>query len=161
MAAPRAAWDRAGSMTTLSNPRVLLVDDSPDDRAMYADWFQRHGFCTLQAESAADAYWLASELRPAAVITDIGLAGGEDGLHLTRRLKADERMRKVPVVVLTGYVLTRAQAEAMQAGCDLFLPKPCLPEILSREIERLLRPQSCEDVSRAIRSPDRPPVNPD
>jgi CheY-like chemotaxis protein len=120
---------------------------------MYAHWFQRHGFCTLQADSAADAYWLASELMPSAVITDIGLAGNEDGLHLTRRLKGDDRMRDVPVVVLTGYVLTQAQEAAAEAGCDLFVPKPCLPAELSREIERLLRPRLCDDVTRAIRSP--------
>ena len=118
--------------------RVLLVNDSADEREMYAESLRRFGFCTLQASSAADAYRMATELPPSAVVTDVKLMGEEDGLRLTRRLKDDSRMRHVPVVILTGYVFTRASAEAAEAGCDLFLPKPCLPDVLSMRVAGLL-----------------------
>lgn len=119
-------------------PRILLVNDSADEREMYAESFRRFGFCTLQASSAADAYRLATELPPVAVITDVRLTGDEDGLRLTRRLKGDSRMRHVPVVVLTGYVGMHA-SEAAHAGCDLFVPKPWLPDVLSRRVAGLIR----------------------
>lgn len=105
---------------------------------MYAESFRRKGFCTLQASSAADAYRLAVELPPAAVVTDIRLQGTEDGLGLTRRLKEDTAMRAVPVVVLTGYVFTHDREAAARAGCDVFLSKPCLPDALSSVVAGLI-----------------------
>ena len=120
-------------------PCVLLVADSPDEREMYAESFQRQGYTTLQARTAADAYRLASELAPAAIVTDVKLDGRDDGLTLTRLLKQDDRTRRTPVVVLTGYVFTHNREAAARAGCDLFVPKPCLPDALSRLVERLIQ----------------------
>lgn len=126
-------------MTPPDSPRVLLVNDSSDEREMYAESLRRFGFCTLQASSAADAYRLATELPPAAVVTDVKLLGDEDGLRLTRRLKADQRMRDVRVVILTGYVFPHDRQAARAAGCDLFLSKPCLPDVLSERVAGLVR----------------------
>ena len=123
-------------------PRILLVNDSSDEREMFAESFRRGGFCTLQASSAADAFRLASELPPAAIVTDVKLAGDEDGLRFTRRLKQDATMRHVPVVILTGYVFTHDREAAAHAGCDLFLPKPCLPDVLSKTVAGLIRRRS-------------------
>ena len=120
-------------------PCVLLVTDSPDEREMYAESFQRQGYTTLQARSAADAFRLASELAPSAIVTDVKLDGRDNGLILTRLLKQDDRTRRTPVVVLTGYVLTHNREAAARAGCDLFVPKPCLPDALSRLVERLIQ----------------------
>ena len=105
---------------------------------MYAESFRRGGFCTLQASTASDGFRLAAELPPAAVVTDVRLSGDENGLQLTRRLKDDERMRRVPVIILTGYVFTHDREAAARAGCDLFVPKPCLPDALSRVVAGLI-----------------------
>ena len=127
----------------MSNPRhVLLISDSDDEREMYAESLRRHGFCTLQASTAADAYRLVSELPPAAVVTDIRLSGAEDGLCLTTRLKHDERMKHVPIVILTGYVYAHDREAAARAGCDVFVPKPCLPDALSEVVAGLVAHRS-------------------
>ena len=55
--------------------RVLLVSDSRDEREMYAEWFRRKGYCTLQAATASDGLRLAFELAPDIVVTDIKLPG--------------------------------------------------------------------------------------
>jgi CheY-like chemotaxis protein len=123
-------------------PRVLLVNDSADERDMYADALRRDGLCALHAGDANEAYRLASEEGLAAVVTDVRLAGGEDGLRLTRRLKQDARTRAVPVVVLTGYVFIHNREAAARAGCDLFVPKPCLPDALSKVVVGLLARRS-------------------
>jgi CheY-like chemotaxis protein len=119
-------------------PRVLLVDDSPDEREMYAAWFRLSGYCTLQASSAFEAYRLASELLPDVAVVDIALSGAEDGLHLTRRLKNDGATSALPVVILSGHVFPTDREEAAHAGCDLFVPKPCRPDVLQRIVERLI-----------------------
>ena len=118
--------------------RILLISDSSDEREMYAESLRQEGFSTLQASTAADAYRLASELAPAAIVTDVRLEGDEDGLHLTERIKHDERIKDVPVVILTGQVFPRDREAAARAGCDMFLPKPCLPDALSAAVSRLI-----------------------
>ena len=127
-------WD----VMIASAPRVLIVNASADEREMYAASFRRDGFTTLQASTATDGYRLASELPPAAVVTDIRLAGDEDGLCFTRRLKEDSRTRDVPVVILTAFVATQDGEPATSSGCDLWLLKPCLPDVLSRTVVNLI-----------------------
>jgi CheY-like chemotaxis protein len=105
---------------------------------MYAQWFQHKGFCTLQASSAEDGFRLAAELLPSIAIVDVGLRNGEDGLALTRRLKSNRATSRVPVVVLTGYVMGTARDAAMQAGCDTFLEKPCCPDALAEAVDELI-----------------------
>jgi len=122
--------------------RILLISDSADEREMYAESLRRDGFCTLQASTAADAYRLASELAPAAIVTDVRLEGNEDGLHLTDRIKHDEHMKDVPVVILTGYVFVHDREAAARAGCDVYVPKPCLPDALSKVVSRLIESRS-------------------
>ena len=122
--------------------RVLLVDTCDDEREMYAVSLRRSGFCTLQAANAADAWRLASEMQPAAIITDVRLAGDEDGLVFTRRVKQDPRMRDVPVVIVTANVLAQDREAAARSGCDRVIVKPCLPDHLARVIHGLVR-HSC------------------
>ena len=57
---------------------------------MYAEWFRRKGYCTLQAATASDGLRLALELAPDVVVTDIKLPGAMDGLDLTETLKQDQ-----------------------------------------------------------------------
>jgi two-component system, cell cycle response regulator DivK len=61
-----------------------------------------------------------------------------DGWEATRRLKADARTRRIPVVALTGHALAGHSQGAREAGCDSFLAKPCLPDQLVAEIKRML-----------------------
>ena len=61
-----------------------------------------------------------------------------DGWEATRRLKADERTAHIPIVALTGHALAGISEGAQQAGCDAFVTKPCLPDALVAEIQRML-----------------------
>jgi CheY-like chemotaxis protein len=59
-----------------------------------------------------------------------------------RRLRADERTKGKPIIVLTARVFEPDQVRAHAAGCDIFLPKPCLPDTLVDEIRRMLAVRS-------------------
>jgi len=74
---------------------------------------------------------------PDIIIMDLSLPV-MDGWEATRRLKADERTRRIPVVALTGHALAGHSKVAQEAGCDSFLAKPCLPDQLVAEIRRML-----------------------
>ena len=119
--------------------RILLVDTATDQREMYARTLQRDGFSTLQAATARDAYFLASELTPEVVVTEMSLAGDQTGLDLTRRLKREATTCHARVVILTARIVPGDERAAADAGCDLFLAKPCLPDALLTCVHRLLQ----------------------
>jgi len=61
-----------------------------------------------------------------------------DGWEATRRLKADKATADIPIVALTGHALAGILEGAKNAGCDAFITKPCLPEDLVKEIQKVL-----------------------
>jgi two-component system, cell cycle response regulator DivK len=115
---------------------VLLIDSYADSRAMYAAMLRMSGFHVLECDSTADGVTEAAAAD--AVVTGIQVAGPFDGLELIRRLRADARTSRTPVVALTACVLDRDEARARAAGCDVFLRKPCAPDALVSAIRGLL-----------------------
>ena len=74
---------------------------------------------------------------PDIILMDLALPK-MDGWEATRRLKSDDRTRNIPIVALTGHALAGHAEGVRQAGCDSFVTKPCLPDALVAEIERML-----------------------
>jgi CheY-like chemotaxis protein len=74
---------------------------------------------------------------PDLIVMDLSLPG-IDGWEATRRLKADPRTKRIPVIALTGHALAGHSKGAMDAGCDAFITKPCLPERLLEEVRKTL-----------------------
>src|SRR6478609_2195676 len=123
--------------TRTDRPRVLLVDDYPDAREMYSEYLQFSGFDVVQAANGMEALQQALESSPDIILMDLSLPV-MDGWEATRRLKADKRTSGIPVVALTGHALAGISEGAKKAGCDAFVTKPCLPEDLVKEIQRVL-----------------------
>jgi CheY-like chemotaxis protein len=116
---------------------VLVVDDFQDNREMFAEFLSISGFRVAEAATGPEALARTFELMPDVVLMDLSLPE-LDGWEVTRRLKGDVRTRHIPVVALTGHVLADHSREARDAGCDGFLTKPCLPEVLVVEVQRVL-----------------------
>jgi CheY-like chemotaxis protein len=116
-------------------PLVLVVDDYQDAREMYAEYLEFSGFRVAEAVNGAEALDKAFSLLPDIILMDLSLPV-IDGWEATRRLKGDERTKKIPVVALTGHALS--QSEGAQVGCDAFVIKPCLPDTLVAEVKRVL-----------------------
>ena len=74
---------------------------------------------------------------PDVIIMDLSLPI-IDGWEATRRLKADERTRHIPVVALTGHALAGHSRDAREAGCDGFISKPCMPQTLADTVKEML-----------------------
>jgi CheY-like chemotaxis protein len=74
---------------------------------------------------------------PDLIVMDLSLPG-MDGWEATRRLKEDPRTKNILVMALTGHALAGHSKGAIEAGCDAFVTKPCLPDRLLEEIQRML-----------------------
>ena len=103
---------------------------------MYAESLHHSGFSVGVAESTDEG--LAAAQDADLIVTAIRMPGSFDGVELVRRLRQDERTKDKPLIVLTACTFEPDQSRAFSAGCDVFLPKPCLPELLLAEAERLI-----------------------
>ena len=129
-------------MTTKSRrPRVLLVDDYPDAREMYSEYLQYSGFEVIEAGNGVEALERALDSAPDIILMDLSLPV-MDGWEATRRLKANKATADIPIVALTGHALAGILEGAKKAGCDAFVTKPCLPEDLVKEIQKVLNGSS-------------------
>jgi two-component system, cell cycle response regulator DivK len=125
-------------METRSNqPLVLVVEDYQDAREMYAAYLLFSGYRVAEATNGVDAIEKTVQLMPDIILMDLALPV-MDGWEATRRLKMDERTKHIPIVALTGHALTQHAEGAREAGCDAFVTKPCLPDALVAEIQRML-----------------------
>src|SRR3979490_2816131 len=97
-------------------PRVLLVDDYPDAREMYAEYLEFSGFEIVQAGNGVEAIERAHDSAPEVILMDLSLPI-MDGWEATRRLKADPTTAQIPVLAVTGHALTGISEEAKNAGC--------------------------------------------
>jgi two-component system, cell cycle response regulator DivK len=138
-----------GPRNPRTQPLVLIVEDDRDTREMYAQFLAVYGYWTAEAQDGLEAVRLATLLKPDVITIDISLAGAIDGCHLTETLRSDARTSRIPVIVVTGWAIGGQIERAQQAGCDAVLVKPCLPQDLLAEIQRLLQ-----------RIPEQPQVTP-
>jgi CheY-like chemotaxis protein len=118
-------------------PLVLIVEDQTDLRQLYAQELTMSGFDVIEAENGADAISHTADRTPDVVLMDLSLPV-VDGWEATRRLKADARTAHIPVVALTAHDGSGELQRATRAGCDWFVPKPCLPHDLIEEVRRVL-----------------------
>ena len=124
-------------MSQQPSPLILVVDDYQDAREMYAEYLQFSGFRVAEARNGNEAVEQALALKPDLILMDLSLPG-MDGWEATRRLKADDTTKHIPIVALTGHALAGASEGAKKAGCDSFVTKPCLPDDLVVEVRRML-----------------------
>lgn len=107
----------------MANQQILIVDDSPADRALYRRLLEQGGsFDIVEAELGEEGLAHCLATRPACVLLDYRLPD-LDGLEFLAALPPAEGADAIPVVFLTGAGNERLVAEAMRAGAADYLPK--------------------------------------
>ena len=119
-----------------SRPLILIVDDVRDNREGYAEYLRFCGFKVTEAGTGREALEKAQRCRPDVVVLDIRLPD-IDGTEVSRQLRA-AGFERTAIIAVSACVSRRDAAAAIESGCDCFLPKPCLPDALVNEINRLL-----------------------
>ena len=116
---------------------MLVVEDHWDQREMYASYFAAKGFRALTAPDGPSALLAAQTEQPDVIVMDLAIPH-IDGWEATRRLKQDPTTAAIPIVVCTAHVLGSSCERAVDAGCNAFVTKPCLPADLHAEVIRVL-----------------------
>ncbi len=116
-------------------PLVLLADDDQDNREMYAGYLRLTGFRVAEARDGAEAVKLAKRLRPALIVLDIQMPR-VDGIAATKRIRRAAKIAKIPILILTAY--DTQEQDARDAGATAVCVKPCTPDALVTQIQRLL-----------------------
>ncbi len=118
-------------------PLVLLVEDHPDTRQMYAQFLSTR-FEIAEASDAERALSMIQGRAPQLVITDLSLPG-MNGFEMIERLKGDPKTRHIPVICLSGFGGHAHEERARELGCKLVLQKPCLPDELADAAASVIR----------------------
>jgi len=117
--------------------KILLVEDNEMNRDMLSRRLTRRGFEVVFAVDGQQGVDLAKSERPDIILMDMSLPV-LDGWEATRRVKADDATRSVPVIGLTAHAMAGDREKAIEAGCDDYDTKPVELERLIGKIERLL-----------------------
>jgi CheY-like chemotaxis protein len=118
-----------------SLPRVLIADGDEDTRDLYEAFLMQRRYAVEQAANGQEALAQATINPPDIIVTET-LLRGIDGYCLCELLRAGGATRTVPIVVLTADARPASLERARKSGADIAITKPCLPEVLLREIEQ-------------------------
>ena len=117
--------------------KVLIVDDDRDARAMYRAYLMQSGCEVRTARDGRRAIDKAHAYAPDVIVMDLAMPH-LDGWTASTWLKGSPATAHIPIIALSA--MSNARESAHAAGCDAFLAKPCLPDLLWWEIRALLNP---------------------
>jgi signal transduction histidine kinase len=117
---------------------VLLVDDSPADRALFRTILSRDGMTVHEVATGRDALAKARELKPHVIVLDVNLPDA-DGHTVCRRLRDDPECAGVPVLMLTVRGNEADVLAGLEAGADDYVAKDAAREVVLARVRRLVR----------------------
>ena len=117
---------------------VLVVDDHQDNRRILRDLLASAGYEVIEATTGDDGVAMAKARTPDLILMDIQRPG-IDGYEATRRIQADDALRRIPVIVVTSYALSGDDAKALAAGADAYVAKPFSPRAMLAKIREYLK----------------------
>lgn len=126
---------------------ILVVDDYADALDIWTIYLQSMGYQVSSAADGLTAVAKAEQLLPDLVVLDLELPG-LTGFEAAKRLRANPDTTQIPLIAATGYSHARQLDLARQSGFDAVVVKPCDPDLLVQEIERLLAADSDETQAR-------------
>jgi signal transduction histidine kinase len=116
---------------------VLLVDDSPADRALFRTILSRGGYTVHEVATGREALVKARELRPHALVLDVNLPD-IDGHDVCRAVRSDPSMGGTPVLMLTVRDNDSDVLAGLEAGADDYVPKDSDSRIILARVKRLV-----------------------
>ena len=132
----------------MNGSEILIVEDEPAIQELIAVNLEHAGHHVQRAASAAEAEAIIRDVRPDLILLDWMLPD-LSGTALARRLRADARMKDVPIIMLTARAQESDKVEGLESGADDYVTKPFSPKELLARIKAVLRrraPQLTDDL---------------
>ena len=112
--------------------KILVVEDNEMNLDMLSRRLERRGYEVVIATDGAQGVNMAKEHKPHLILMDMSLPV-MDGWEATRRIKADDEVKEIPVIALTAHAIAGDREKAMAAGCDEYESKPVkFPRLLAK-----------------------------
>jgi two-component system CheB/CheR fusion protein len=127
-----------------AKPVILAVDDLHQNVELLEAYLVPQGYEIIKAESGEEALEKFSGNQIDLVLLDI-MMPNMSGFEVLERLRADEKTRLIPVVIITALKETEDRVKAIEAGCDDFISKPIDKHELLARVKSLLRIKSLHD----------------
>ncbi len=116
--------------------KVLVVEDVDFNRELIVQLLEDK-YHVIEAVNGQEGVELAERERPELILMDLSLPV-MDGWEATRRLKANDDLRSIPVIALTAHAMVGDKEKALAAGCDDYLVKPLDEDELMARIAKYL-----------------------
>ncbi len=121
--------------------KILLVEDNEMNRDMLSRRLKRNGYDVVIAIDGQQGVDMAASEAPDLILMDMSLPV-IDGWEATRRVKANEATRGIPVIALTAHAMAGDREKAIEAGCEDYDTKPVEITRLLEKITTLLGPKA-------------------
>ena len=121
------------------NKLILIIEDNEDTRFVFSAILNYDGYRIVEATNGEEGVARVLEFRPDLVITDIDMPV-MDGFAAARVIRADDRIRGVPILVITGNAFTTAEQVEAHTLFDGCFEKPMQPSRVLAEVQRLIGP---------------------
>jgi two-component system cell cycle response regulator DivK len=107
----------------MSTKTVLIVEDNELNMKLFHDLLDANGYHTLQTKDGMEALDIAREHKPDLILMDIQLPE-VSGLEVTKWLKEDDDLRRIPVVAVTAFAMKGDEEIIREGGCEAYISKP-------------------------------------
>lgn len=116
--------------------KILIVEDDEMNVELLIQLLE-DDYELLVASDGLTGVSLAQEAKPDLILMDMSLPG-IDGYEATRRIKADDTLKQIPVIGLSAHAMSGDAEKARAAGCDDYLTKPVNDELLFQKLTEML-----------------------
>jgi PAS domain S-box-containing protein len=136
------------AMASTGENIILVVNDEPDHLSLMSKLLREAGYSVLTAGDGCEAFDLARRAHPRLIVSDVSMPC-VDGIELCRRIRADENLCLVPILLVSAHRLDTASAvEGLRAGADEYLEAPYEPMRLIAQVARLVERSRSEEALR-------------
>ena len=102
---------------------VMIVEDNELNMKLFNDLLEANGYRTIKTRNGLEALDLARLHRPDLILMDIQLPE-VSGLEVTKWLKEDDELHKIPVIAVTAFAMKGDEERIRQGGCEAYISKP-------------------------------------
>ena len=123
------------------NRKILVVEDNEQNMYLVTFILKNAGHEVLQAYNGMDGVSMAEQYLPDLILLDIQLPK-MDGYVVSRILRKNEKLAKIPIVAITSYAMPGDREHTLAAGCTGYIEKPINPETFISQVEAYFKPGS-------------------